>query len=323
MRDWYATCVFWSTIAVIVGCAIEAPEVIHEVWPTLFAERFDRAIKVASSVGLLLVVLGVSGELTFEHWRSAYQEQLQFLDDTFLTEAQQRAATAELDAGDAERSAEDAADASNKAIGNAAKASQLATDARQEADGFEKDIVNAKSTAASAESHLADALQRAANAEAELQRLRTPRALFKADRFGRFLQRFPGTEYSLSTFQDDEAFELVRQIDAALQAAHWVRKQPAMQLNVPAINILGSNDPVPVCFDLGIGVHSAEKEPSSAFEGIPYDRLPRRLQVAIDLRDALANSVSPQDSRNVMPKVLVDGKGGEPQPVRICVGRKP
>jgi hypothetical protein len=36
-RDWYAGCIFWSTLAVVIGCAMEVPEVLHELWPNLFS----------------------------------------------------------------------------------------------------------------------------------------------------------------------------------------------------------------------------------------------------------------------------------------------
>jgi hypothetical protein len=112
MRDWYANCIFWSTVAVILGCAMEVPEVLHELWPNLFAQRAARVIKIISSIGLFFVVLGVSGELVFEHWRSGYEELLQQFDNVLLVDAERHAALAQEEAGDARDSATVAAAAS-------------------------------------------------------------------------------------------------------------------------------------------------------------------------------------------------------------------
>jgi hypothetical protein len=144
MRDWYATCIFWSTSAVVVGCAMEVPEVLNEVWPDLFAKKFNKPIKIVSSIGLLFVILGVAGELSFEHWRSGYEELLQHFDEASLADAELHAAFAQQEAGDAKDSANKAADASERADGSATNAVNLASGARKEADSFERDIVLAK-----------------------------------------------------------------------------------------------------------------------------------------------------------------------------------
>jgi len=76
-----------------------------------------------------------------------------------------------------------ALDKSGTALSNSKEAGIKSTDAidtagraQKEADSFEKDIVSAKTLAAEAESHLADALQRAANAERELSELKAKSA---------------------------------------------------------------------------------------------------------------------------------------------------
>lgn len=105
-RDWYAWCIFWSTLAVVIGCAMEVPEVVHELWSDLFAERFVRGIKIIASIGLGLVVLGVAGELTFEHWRSEYEGLLEEYENIVLVDAERQIALAEIQAGSAADSAE-------------------------------------------------------------------------------------------------------------------------------------------------------------------------------------------------------------------------
>jgi hypothetical protein len=210
-RDWYASCIFWSTLAVVVGCAMEVPEVLHELWPRLFAERFARPIKWVASIGLGFVVLGIAGELCFEHWRSGYEG--------LLVDAERQISSSELQAGDAKYSAEKAAVAADRAnlsagaaVKTAGDANLLAEGARKEADSFEHDIFTAKQQSASAtkqaaeaQSHLADALQRAANAEAELNRLKTSRSIIHSNELIAALRPFAGTAYIFNTFMGSGA----------------------------------------------------------------------------------------------------------------------
>lgn len=131
-RDWYASCIFWSTLAVVVGCAMEVPEVLHELWPTLFAKRFERAIKWVASIGLGLVVLGVAGELNFEHWRSAYEGLLEDFGNILLVDAERQATEATEQAGSAAASSNSAASALQVAQARLGKlqANSSALDAR-------------------------------------------------------------------------------------------------------------------------------------------------------------------------------------------------
>jgi len=242
MRDWYATCIFWSTLAVVVGCAMEVPEVMHELWPKLFPARFDRRIKVVSSIGLLFVVLGVGGELGFEHWRSGYEGLLQTFDNVLLTNAELHAASAQQAAGDARDSANEAAYASSLAKGSAANAVNLATSARKEADTFEKDIVSAKQQAADAESHLADALQRAASAEKEAALANEKLGGWKLSdetqkRLVKKLKPFAGTRFDLAVNPSEAPFMEV--LDKLLVSAGWVEMPPKPDNTLMAILIDG------------------------------------------------------------------------------------
>jgi hypothetical protein len=105
LRDAYAVCIFWSTAAVVLGCALEVPEVLHEFWPSLFPATWSRTIKGVSSAGLLFVVLGVAGELTFDHWRSGYEGLLQTFENVLVADAEQHTAEAQQRANDAAREA--------------------------------------------------------------------------------------------------------------------------------------------------------------------------------------------------------------------------
>jgi hypothetical protein len=80
---------------------MEVPEVLHELWPKLFAQKRERQIKIVASIGLGFVVLGVAGELCFEHWRAGYEGLLQNFDNILLVDAELRAAAAQQKANDA------------------------------------------------------------------------------------------------------------------------------------------------------------------------------------------------------------------------------
>jgi hypothetical protein len=69
---------------------MEIPEVLHELWPRLFASKWERRIKVLASIGLGLVVLGVTGELTFERWRSGYAGLLEDFGNVLLIDAENK-----------------------------------------------------------------------------------------------------------------------------------------------------------------------------------------------------------------------------------------
>lgn len=167
-RDWYAGCIFWSTLAVVVGCAMEVPEVLHELWSRLFPKKSERLIKIVASIGLGFVVLGVAGELGFEHWRAAYEGLLQNFENILLVDAERHAASAQEDAGDAATSAKIAHKESVAATAAAGNALNIASGARREADSFKGDIVSAKTQAADAETRLADATRRTLRLEQEL-----------------------------------------------------------------------------------------------------------------------------------------------------------
>ncbi len=332
MRDWYANCIFWSTFAVIVGCALEVPEVLDQLWPSLFDRRFERLIKMVSSIGLLFVVLGVSGELAFEHWRSGYEELLQEFDNVLLVDAETHAALAQQDAGDAKDSAKNAAAASVRATSSAKAASAASTDAirdasaaRKEADSFEQNIAAANKTAAEAEEHLADALREAAQAEAELKRIRSPRSISYEPSVITALVPFKGTEYTLNVFQDDEAFQMAKIVDRILGAAGWIRKQPsAHNIGITYFNILSqdSKDAVPVCVETGIQIHVQEKEPLGLLQSTSPLIWPKTLRAASALMSALGPNILPLDERNIGKNVQVDRDPGD-GPVSICVGKKP
>lgn len=320
MRDWYATCIFWATLAVVVGCVMEVPEVLHELWPDLFAQKFDRLIKIVSSIGLLFVVLGVAGELSFEHWRSGYEELLQRFDNVLLADAELHAASAEQEAGDAKESALKAADASVLASGAASNAVSIASTARKEADSFEATIVSAKNQAADAESHLADALKQVTEAQAALLRIKSPRVLTRIPELEAELAAYKGTEYTFSSvFQDEESINLLKSVDAMLQAAGWKRvKAPK---GFPAIDIYGKDADLVVTSSLinGVKVHVESPIALKGLQATAVDKLPAQVRAGIALDNGLINCVSPPPDALM---TSLDVEPGTTTTVFIDIGKK-
>jgi hypothetical protein len=317
--DWFFYWVMASAFVVVLGCAMEGPEILHELWPTVFAVFSSRWVKKVGLVGWLLVVLGVAGEGVFEVFEYKTQGLLQTFDEILLADAQRQA-------GDAKQSAEGAATAAQLAKDASGDAITTAKGARREADSFEHDIVSAKEQAAKAESDLAEALRQAAQAQAELNRLKTPRSLVHSNELIAALKPFSGTKYVLDVFMDGESIQFTKAVAAALDAAGWVRKQPAaLTIGIPTVKIVLDQsiaENIPACLDTGISLYAHTKEPLSVLQSLPIQSLPKTVQAALAMKSAIAPSVSPPDERNVATGIL-DSKPAEGVPLTICVGKKP
>lgn len=74
----------------------------------------------------------------------------------------------------------------------------------------------------------AEANARAAEAQLALEKLKMPRSLTAAQQaeITRVASQFPGQKYCLAAIVGKEPVDLLKQIDAALQSAHWVRESP-------------------------------------------------------------------------------------------------
>ena len=189
--EWWG---YGSALVVVVGVIGES---IADL--TNWLERMPKAKRKLEVVSALILILGLTGDIVSIH----------------LTQVEMASIT--KDAGDAETSATKAAQAASSAedsvrsasneVGNAkiaaGQAVVLARGARQEADSFEKDIVSAKGQAADAESHLAEALRRAADASAELYRLKAPRLLSDTAGLAEALKPFSGTEFKFGSVFGD------------------------------------------------------------------------------------------------------------------------
>lgn len=197
------------TWAVVVGLGLDLIVIIKEFWDDWKEFRYGQIhpheihLPKRPSVGLLvfgllgtaLIVIGVAGELYVDVQAGKIETRIREANDKLLGLIIQEAGDAKTSARDAANAAAHAKDQSDKAVASASKAMAIASSARREADSFEKDIKSAKTLAADAESHLAEALKEATNAQAELNRLRSPRSLTNVSALISTLQRFKGTKF--------------------------------------------------------------------------------------------------------------------------------
>lgn len=345
---------FWalvaSTVLVVIGIIGEAPEVLEAVgfgdktisrirrfwyirvrrvefggWERLCPELIDsnprhrKWIAKVALVSWVLIAVGVAGEGFAEYFVNDAESEIKAFDNAELIETQSSANSAAA----ASSLAFSFSDKSEKASSNALV---LATGARKEADSFEGDIRVAKTQAAEAESHLADALQRAANAEAELHRLKLSRSLVRSENLIAALKPFSGTEYRFNVFADDESIQFTKAVALALHAAGWIRKQPtSAALGIPTLEVFfdqGVAEHVPTCIETGVSLHAYAKESLATLRVIPFQSLPKTVLAAMALNSAIAQSISPADERNVVTGI-VDPTSSEGVPMTICVGKKP
>jgi hypothetical protein len=334
------------TKLVAIGVILEGPELVYAIFnavkrwrkrPT--REHDPEWIIVVGIVGWVLVSIGVAGEFWVDGKVNTDDDNIQSINITLLRDAGASASQARSNANSAHDLAQSAADVSAHANGlaNAAslassKAVGVAGGAIREADSLKQDIVSAKNEAADAvsrlagaEQKLADATQREVNAEEALKRLKTPRSLSNIENLATSLRPFKGTEYTMSVAQDDEAFQLTRDIDKILKSAGWTRKQPEVHaIGITYFNIFSQDfkDGVSVCVATGVTVSVRSKESIESLQSRPPLYLPKMVQVALILRNDLAASILPSDEHNV-DKGVVDPIPAEEGPMQICVGKKP
>ncbi len=243
--SWWFSVVKYAGYAVAAGCAMEAPETfvtIKRWWLLKFrdvekeetTEEKKSWIVPLATVGLFIIVVGIVIETFAEVKVSDADALLRAHESDQITAAENNAASAIREAGNAKDSAKEAAKSSTSATGSATNAVNLASGARKEADSLESDIVSAKKQAADAVSRLADAEQRLADstqreavAEAKLSAIKTPRSLVQTNELIAALIPFKGTEYTVSVSQEDESIQFTKVVDGILQKAGWIRKQPA------------------------------------------------------------------------------------------------
>ena len=337
---WFS-CLLIASAGVAIGCVLEIPETWSDLkeWSN---RRKDGTNPLPgwrvpmAAIGLLLVILGVVGEGVFEALVSINETKLRAHDELVLADTVIQAGDAKTSAigaanaaTGAQVSSQKAQDASAAAIVASKNAMGLATDARKEADSYARDIAAAKQEAANAVSKLADAEQRLAEstrreaeAEAKLSAIKTPRSITSTKDVVAALKPFGGTEYTVSSFQDDESLQLLKKIVGLLHEAGWILKQP-QQVPITSLFLPLLDSPrtgVPMCVSTGISIDIHTDSPSSLI-GKPANTLPADVRAALTLMTVLTSNVSPPDPKNLDPGVLdpSPGKG----PMNICIGKKP
>jgi hypothetical protein len=339
-RNIWFTRLLISTAIVAVGLLFELPEIWHESVGAVRELRHTPIHEIAPwmkllvSVGWLLIVVGVGGEFVADSFVSKADGIIQTFDETLIADAErqtglaseraaralERAAQTEREASQENDRAANAEKQAQQENARAAKALEAAETARKEAEGFQLQIAQANERAASAE-------QRSNEAQLELARINTPRSFTNEPTLIAALLPFKGTEYILNVFMDDESNEFTRVVGRTLEAAGWVRKQPAgMTIGIPSMRIAfdqGGTENVPACIGTGISLHAYAKESIETLQSRPVQSLPKMIQAALVLKSAIALSISPPNERNVASRILLDPNPAEGIPMTICVGKKP
>lgn len=171
------------------------------------------------------------------------------------------------------------------------------------------------------EKEAANAKYRAAQYEAELERMRTPRSFTNASALTDALKMFKGTEYSfIGCFQDQESIDLLTRLDKALVAAGWTRKLPP-QNSFGDLRLNISKDiSVPPTTRSGIYVGAQSIETVDALKSTPELKRPPHITAAALLRGLLAAGINPPETDLATP-LPVDS--GSDTSVFIIVGKKP
>jgi hypothetical protein len=331
-----------STWTVAFGLLLELPELVYEL-KSIARERIhwfrhriilleDRVqlAKFAAFIGWFLIVAGVVGEGFAGIKINNLDAGIQGCNAAKLTEATLNAGEAKNSATEAEGAAKGAKEESDKATISASNALALAKGAREEADSFENDIVSAKQLAADAESHLAEALKEAADAQAELNRLKSHRSLTNVSALVSALESFKGTDFGfVGIFGDEESRNLAGEISDALRQAGW-KPSFAPTTGRGDLSIRVNNFPFGVALTINTGVHmqAESEEKVETLKGLPLSKVPRQLQAAFALKNALASSISPSQDDLLSSQVGVVNPSDRQNPrnftaVLIEVGKKP
>jgi hypothetical protein len=294
-------------------------------------KRLPRWMRWPKLIFEIIVAVSLAGELIADGGVFVFSHHLQKLEGADIDALERKSAKALDDSnaaiGEAKAASDEAAAAkleSSNAKGIANASDRLARGTRKEADSFEGDIVSAKTQAADAESHLAEALRSAVEAKTELDRLKSPRSLTDMPGLLSALGRFRGTSYTFTeVFADEDSAHLLRLIDEVLQEVGWNRViTPA--IGTPALTVAGSGDfTLTVLTTIASGVRVVIEFPDGyeALRSLPADKEPMYARAAEVLDVALFASISPPEDIKRPP--LVNVFKGRAEVVRISVGKKP
>jgi len=288
-------------------------------------------LKVVDTRRTALIVIGVAGELYVDVQAGNIETQIREANDKLLGLIIQEAGDAKTSALDAANAAGRAKDQSDKAVTSASNAMIIASGARQEADSFEKDIVSAKTLAAKAELHLADALKQAADATEELKRLKSARSLINESELVSALASFKGTKYMFSSvFGDEESINLLKQIDGMLRRAEWKICQPGSSCQSgrpfpPALNIFSHGTTLEVSQGLttGITISVESTESAESLRALPTEELSPHVRAALALNSNLSSNVWPSQENGIIKALTLGVVSGTDPFVLITVGKKP
>jgi hypothetical protein len=318
------------TKLVAAGVILEGPELVYEISQVIkrsrkrpTREHAPALITFVGLVGWILVSVGVAGEFWVDGKVNSDDDNIQSINIQLLRDAGSSAGAA---AG-AAKIAHDEADAAKTDAGiaktDAGNAKTLASGARHEADSFENDIKSVKQNAADAESHLAEALKQAAAAQAELNRLKSPRLLASAIALSTILRQFAGTEYTFVLVSDDtDSVDLLKQIDSALQLAGWKRAKPTPTsvIGLPMPDF-GKDFIIAVGAQTGIEIEVDSTESIDSLRSTPAEGWPPLVKAAGTLKNALAALITPAAEDNLRKDLVVTP--GPSTVIRIAVGKKP
>jgi hypothetical protein len=288
-RDLWFSRQWWASAFVIAGLVLEGPELWYEMVSiarsripyfryriVLIESRLELA-KVLAFVGWIFIVGGLFGELKASSRIADLSASIQECSDAKVEEATQEAGDAAVSAKTAHEEA-----AAVKGI----------------ADASRKDALSAKNQSAAAELHLGEAHKEASAAQAELNRLKTPRSLTNVDTLVSALERFKGIEFSfIGIFGDQESIALAGKINNALQRAGWKATTAPNSGMLPGPWFRLENFPAAVSASASSGVHiSAEsKETPDKLNILPISKWPLQVQAALALQEALAPAITPAD----------------------------
>jgi hypothetical protein len=333
------------TVLVAIGVIMEGPEIVHEARDAWFQCRGRRVtsrriapwITLVGALGWLLIAIGVAGEGYWEVQVSHDDEAITSFDEQKLGDAEKSAATATALAAELGVKVDElpsfVAEKERELAGNVTQFQQYArsvegqtgNDLRRLKEGTAA-LNKARDEATTAAKQAED--ERAA-VEAEMNRLKTPRSIVNSDSLIAALRPFSGTEYVLQVFLDQESTEFIKSVARELDAAGWVRKQPAgMNIGHPTMRIdFGKGlEYVSSCIETGVNVHVFSQVPVETLQTTPAFNLPTEFGAANTVRTAFRVDIEPPDESNAGKVIEVDADknviGADGQ-VGICVGKKP
>ncbi len=234
-RDWYFVLLQSSTVVVALGCILEIPEVVHEVWG-MIPKRLVRPVKITAAIGLLLVIGGIAGEWCFEARVATAEGLVQGFDEILLADTQRETALAQLETaqlqddtealkteGDTERAV--AAGALQKAgeaslVAGAASKHANELDLQTEQLRAENDATETKLLAAN------QALEVEKETRLELEKSLEPRVLYLKEYTDKTqnndgLKALAGTPVAVEYIPDFESERAARLVAKVLELSGW------------------------------------------------------------------------------------------------------